>query len=300
MKAQVASLRVSPEQVGTTKLICPAGTMSGRPGSRSNACSRLSHPNSLSSSAQTPAWPHSPKCPRTPSGSDFSNCSGPLEQSEGPSSPRLPVRNICMGRPYNSKYVETSHLANHPKVARRPSCRGSPHCLLCTERPSGPCSPTFLDQLIRGINYLDRSTNAFCTNGPKSSLSLPRLAANYLERAANSIHLDHPDHSFPRSYSSPITSTAASDNYTNTCMVPSPRGVNTLQYTDEPAGTSYPHRLQSRSLTPVLPQRPGMKLPELPLFGNGIFSLGRLPKLWEAIRSGWRAPEPISKPCSWW
>ena len=46
----------------------------------------------------------------------------------------------------------------------------------------------------------------------------------------------------------------------------------------------------------MLPQKPGIKLPELPLFGKGIFSLGHLPKFWEAILSGWRAPEPISNP----
>ncbi|VFV24758.1 Hypothetical predicted protein [Lynx pardinus] len=279
--------------------------MSGRPVSRSNIHSRLNHPNNVSFSAQAPGWPHGPgvsgadgvKRPRTPSGSETSSCSPSSEQPDSPSFFRLPVRKICMGRPYNSKFVETSHLASHPKVARKPAYHGGPRYLLCTERPSGPCSPTFLDQLIKGIDYLDRSTSAFCS---KSSLSLPRLAANCLERAATSIHLDHPDHAFPRSYSNPVTGVAASDDYTNTCMVPSTGGVNALQCVDGPANARRPPRLQRRSLTPVLPQRPGTKLPELPLFGNGIFSLGHLPKFWEAIRSGWRAPEPISKPCSWW
>lgn len=206
-----------------------------------------------------------------------------------------------MGRPYYAKCVETSHLANRPKAATKPACHGGPNCPLCAERPSGPCSPTFLDQLIKGINYLDRSTGAFC---PKSSLSLPRLAASCLERATNSIHLDPPDHSFPRGYSNPVTvtSAAASDNYANTYMVSSPGGTDALQCVNRSANTSCARRLQSQgvTVTPVLPQRPAIKLPELPLFGNGIFSLGRLPKFWEAIRSGWRAPEPISKPCSWW
>ncbi|XP_011223676.1 uncharacterized protein LOC100468079 isoform X1 [Ailuropoda melanoleuca] len=307
-RASVASLEASSQRVSTTKLFCPAGTMSGRLVSRSNTSSRLNHANTVSSSAQTPGWPHGPsvtranslKRPRTPSGLEFSSCGSPSEQSDHPSSPRLPVRKICMGRPYDAKCVETSHLANHPKVSRRPAGRGSPHCLLCTDRPSGPCSPTFLDQLIKGINYLDRSTNAFYTTCPKSSLSLPRLAANYLERAANPIHLDQPDHSLRHSYSHPISSVAAFDNYANTSIVPSSRGVSALQYVDGSASTSCSRRIQSQTLTPESPQRPGMKLPELPLFGNGIFSLGRLPKFWEAIRSGWSAPEPISKPCSWW
>lgn len=279
-----------------------AWTMSRRQVSHPNTYSRLNHPK-VSFPAQTSGWSHCPnvtrannfKRPHTPSASEFSNCSSPSEQSDSPSSPNFPVRNICMGRPYNSKCVESSHLANQPKFAKKPAWHSSPHCLLCTDHPSGSSGPTFLDQLIKGINYLDRSTNAFYNNYPKS-LSLPRLAANYLERAANSIHLDQPDHSFTRSYSNPRNSMAASDNG-STCMVPHTRGVNA---TDESINMSCPRRLHGRNLTPMLPHRQGIKLPELPLFGNGIFSLGRLPRIWDAIRSGWNTPEPISKPSNWW
>ncbi|KAJ8780890.1 hypothetical protein J1605_000933 [Eschrichtius robustus] len=137
--------------------------------------------------------------------------------------------------------------------------------------------------------------------GRPYSSSLPRLAASYLERAANSIHLDHLDHSFPRRYSDPSTRLAASDNScASICMAPSSRAAHALQYVDDSTNPSCPHGPPSRNLTPMLLQKPGIKLPELPLFGNGIFSLGHLPKFWEAILSGWRAPEPISKPCSWW
>nr|KAF6444301.1 hypothetical protein HJG59_008593 [Molossus molossus] len=275
--------------------------MSGRQVRHSNTNSCLNHPKNVSFPDQTSGWSQCPvtranslKRHCTPNGSEFSSCSSPLERSDSPGSPRLPVRRICMGRPYNSKFVETSHLANRPKVAKKPSCHDSLHCLLCTDGPIDHSSPTFLDQLIRGINYLDRSTNC-----PKS-LSLPRLAVSYLEQAANSLHLDHPDHSFPRSYSSPSISMDASHN-TSTCMVPSIKDVNVLQCVDNSINTSCSRQLHSQNFIPMLPQRPGMKLPELPLFGNGIFSLGRLPKFWEAIRSGWSAPrEPISKPCSWW
>ncbi|KAF5924671.1 hypothetical protein HPG69_004543 [Diceros bicornis minor] len=283
--------------------------MSGRQVSSSNTYSCLNHPNNVSFPARNPGWSHCPsvtranglKRPRTPSGSEASSCSNPSEQSDSPGFPRLPVRRICMGRPYHSKCVETSHLVNCRKVARKPACRGSPYYLPCTDHPAGPSGPTFLDHLIKGINYLDRSTNAFCTNCPKSSLSLPRLAANYLQHAANSIHLDPPDHSFPCSYSHSSASVATSDKACpSTCLVPSARDVHALQCVDDSANTSCTRRLPSRNLTPMLPQRRGIKLPELPLLGNGIFSLGRLPKFWEAIRSGWSAPEPISKPCSWW
>ncbi|KAM5266691.1 uncharacterized protein RBU33_018591 [Hipposideros larvatus] len=261
---------------------------------RSNTSSHLNQPKHVSFSAQTPGWSQCPdvtrvnslKPPHTLSGSEFNRCSSPSEQSNSPSSLKLPVRRICMGRPYNAEYVETSHLANRLKVAKKPTCHGNPYCLLCTDRPVDPSSPTFLDQLIKGINYLDRSTNAFYTNCPKS-LSLPRLAANCLERAANSIHLNHPDHSSFHSYSNNDTST-----------VPCTRRVNALQCVADSINTSCPHQLPSQNVTPVLPQRPGVKLPEVPLFGNGIFSLGHLPKFWEAIRSGWKAPKPISKP--WW
>ncbi|XP_037355895.1 uncharacterized protein LOC119236258 [Talpa occidentalis] len=276
--------------------------MSGHQGSSSNTYSHLGRPNIESFKGRTPAWSHYPnlsgansfKRPRTPSGLEYSSYNSPSEKPYNLCSPKLPVRRICMGRPYNSKCVETSHLMNYSREVRKPAG----HSLPCTDRPSVTPNPTFLDQIIKGINYLDRSTNAFCT---KSSLSLPRLAANYLEQAANSICLDQQDHPYPPSYSHTSTSTAASHtSQHSTCMVQSTRNGSALQGMDDATNMSSPLRLYSRNLTPQLPQRPGIKLPELPLFGNGIFSLGRLPKFWEAIRSGWRAPELTSKPCNWW
>ncbi|XP_007522689.1 uncharacterized protein LOC103113127 [Erinaceus europaeus] len=277
--------------------------MSGRQVNRANTYSCSNHPNSSSFPLRTTGCSHHPnvtgvsslKYPRTTSALEFSSY-------DSPRSPSL-VRRICMGRPYNAKCVETSHLAKRPKEIRKPAANhGNPCCLLCTDRPSGPSSPTFLDQLIKSINYLDRSTSTFYN---KSSLSLPRLAANYLERATNSIQLDHPDRAHSRSYSIPNASPATSDmsnvsTNTSTCMVPSTRGVGTLQYTDNSVYRGPSHRYYSPNTSPTMPRRPGVKLPELPLFGSGIFALGRLPKVWEAIRSGWRAPEPISKPSSWW
>ncbi|XP_007933869.1 uncharacterized protein LOC103192665 [Orycteropus afer afer] len=285
--------------------------MSGRHVGRSNTYNCLNHPNNMSLPARTSGWTHcsgltganSLKRTRMPSGSEFSNSSSPPERSTSPTSPRLTLGQICMGRPYNSKCVETSHLANPPKVARKPACRGSPHCLLCTDRPSVPSSPTFLDQLIKGINYLDRSTNSFHTLCPKTALSLPRLAANYLERATNSLHLDQLDHSSQYTQLDPSTITATSDqssSINNTSVVPSTRGTCALQSMDDATNVGYMGQVNSQNFIPTLPQRPGLKLPELPLFGNGIFSLSRLPKFWEAIRSGWSAPEPIPKPSNWW
>lgn len=264
--------------------------MSGRQVRHPNTHSHLNHPKNVSFRIPTPGCfqspetrPNSLKRPRTPRDLEFSSCINPSEQSDSPSSPKLPVRRICMGQPYTSKFVETRYPGNRPKIARKPYYRDSPHCLLCTDGPSDHSSPSFLDQLIRGINYLDRSTNC------SQSLSLPRLAVNYLERAANS-YLGHTDHSSPCSYSNP-----------NTTMVPTTKGVNALQCVDGAVNTSCSHQLRSKNLPPMQPQRPEIKLPELPLLGNKIFSLGRLPKFWDEIRSGWNAPlEPTSKPCSWW
>jgi hypothetical protein len=82
-------------------------------------------------------------------------------------------------------------------------------------------------------------------------------------------------------------------------MVPSTRDASALQCLA--GSTSMNRQPQPPSLNPMLPLRSGIKLPELPLFGNGFFSLGRLPKFWEAIRSGWSGePEPMSKPPTWW
>ncbi|ELW68517.1 uncharacterized protein LOC102489438 [Tupaia chinensis] len=272
--------------------------MPGHQVSHANTYSHLSHPSGVN---RAPGWAPGPrpskansfKRPRAPSDSESSSCSSHSEQESPSSTTGLALRKICMGRPYNSKCVETSHLATHPRVARKPSCCSGPHCLLCTDRPSGPSSPSFLDQLIKGINYLDRSTSAFYNNCPKT-LSLPRLAANCLERAANSLHLD-------RSYSSPGACMATAQGTTpSTSMVPSTRGPRALQCLDNSTCLSGSHQPHCPGLSPTLPQRPGIKLPELPLFGHGLFSLGRLPKFWEAIRSGWTAPEPISKPSNWW
>lgn len=173
-------------------------------------------------------------------------------------------------------------------MARKPAFHGSPCCLLCRDCPSDSSSPTFLDQLIQGINYLDRFPNA-CNSCHKTLQSLPKLAANYLERAASSLNLDHQDHPLPQSYSRSYT-----------CMVLSLRGASALQCLDDSANMSYPLRSHCKNFTTVLPRGPRTKLPELPLLGNGLFALGCLPKVWEAICSGWCAPEPISKPPSWW
>ncbi|XP_005353052.1 uncharacterized protein LOC102002005 [Microtus ochrogaster] len=283
--------------------------MSGRQVSRSNTYSRLSHPSNASFPPRTPGWMQYSNMnnvkglsTRFPSGSEFSTPSGPSEQSFGSASTTLHEGRICMGQPYNSRCVETSHLVMGPKVAKKPaSQRSNPQCLLCTDRPSSPSSPTFLDQLIKGINYLDRSTNIFSSSYPKA-LSLPQLAATCLERAANSLYLDPVDQAPPRSYSTPSTNiTTASHHYpTNNCLVPSNRGTSSLQCVGGSTGLSCQHQVHNQSFSAEMPQRPGVKLPEIPLFGNGLFSLGRLPKVWEAIRSGWNAPEPTSKPEGWW
>lgn len=286
--------------------------MSGRQVSRSNTYSRLSHPSNASFPPRTPGWTQysnmnnvKGSSTRFPSGSQFSTSStssGPSEQFSGPASPGLPEGRLCMGQPYNSRCVETSHLVKGPKVVKKPASQHSnPQCLLCTDRPSCPSSPTFLDQLIKGINYLDRSTNIFSSSYPKA-LSLPQLAATCLERAANSLYLDPVNQAPVRSYSTPITNiTTASSHYpTNSCLVPSGRDTSSLQCAGGSTGLSCQHQVHNQSFSAEMPQRPGVKLPEIPLLGNGLFSLGRLPKFWEAIRSGWNAPAPTPKPEGWW
>lgn len=281
--------------------------MSGYQASHSNTHGRLGHPNNTSFPAQIPGWTKrtllneakSLKCLPTQSGSglESSSCSSCSEQPFNPT--RLLLGRICMGRPCYSKYVETSHLVN-PKVARKTAFQGSPCCLLCKDCPSDSSSPTFLDELIKGINYLDQSTNA-CNSCHKTLQSLPKLAANYLERAASSLNLDHQDRPLSQSYSSPSTSvTIPNNSTTSTCMVPSLRGASALQCLDDSTNTSYPCRSHCQNFTIALPRGPRTKLPELPLLSNGLFALGCLPKVWEAICSGWSAPEPTSKPPSWW
>ncbi|XP_051027443.1 uncharacterized protein LOC127211549 [Acomys russatus] len=282
--------------------------MSGRQVSRSNTYSHSSHPNNTSFPPSLP--PRTPGLTQHPNMTNgkgtLSRCSstssGNSEQSYNSSSPKLPVGRVCMGRPYNSRCVETSHLVKGSKVAKKPTChRSSPHCLLCTDRPSRPSSPTFLDQLIKGISYLDRSTNVFSNSSFPKALSLPQLAATYLERAANSLYLDQTEHAPSRSYSTPSTNTAPpSHSPANSSLIPSTRDTNALQFLGGPTSLNCQPRPHSQGFFADMPQKPGVKLPEIPLFGNGFFSLGRLPKFWEAIRSGMHAPEPTSKPSGWW
>ncbi|CAK6440722.1 unnamed protein product [Pipistrellus nathusii] len=264
--------------------------MSGRQVRLPNTHSHLNHPKNVSFRIPTPGCFQSPetkpislKRPRTPKAWELSSCNNSSEQSDSPSSPPLPMRRICTGQPYSSKLIETGYPKNRPKIARKPCYRDSPHCLLCTDGPSDHSSPSFLDQLIRGINYLDRSISC------SQSLNLPRLAVNYLEQAAGS-YLDHQDHSSPCSYSKPSTT-----------KVPTTKGVNALRSVDGAVNTSCSHQFRSQNPPPTQPQRQEIKLPELPLFGNKMFSLGRLPKFWDELRSCWNAPlEPTSKPGNWW
>lgn len=288
--------------------------MSGRQVSRSNTYNHLSQPNNVSIPPRTPGWTQYPNMnnskglrSRLPSGSELSTSSGNSghsEQSFNSTTSEFPLGKICMGRPYTSRCVETSHLMRGPKVVKKPTCqqRSSPHCLICTDHPSCPSSPTFLDQLIKGISYLDRSTNVFNNSSYPKALSLPQLAATYLERAANSLYLDQTERPPPRSYSTPNTSTAAVNHPpANNCLVPSTRDTKSLQCLGGSTGLSYQQRPNNQTFSVETPQRPsGVKLPEIPLFGNGFFSLGRLPKFWEAIRSGWNAPVPTPKPEGWW
>lgn len=278
--------------------------MAGHHLSCSNTSSRLKPPNNLPSLASTPGWSYSTKPTGVNNlkypharGSHCMDYRNPLENFEHPSS-SITVKKICMGQPYMSKCVEANNMVNRHNVVKKSASSGNPPCLLCTNHPKGPSSPTFLDQLIKGINYLDRSTNVF---SKKSSLSLPKLAVNCLERAANSIYQDHQEKCCSHANSNVSSSLANEDTSSSiTCIVSPPRKVRALEYVDNSSNTSCARQFYSRKVVPPQPQRPGIKLPEVPLFGNSIFSLGQLPKFWEAIHSGWGDPEPISKPSSWW
>ncbi|XP_048205799.1 uncharacterized protein LOC125354239 [Perognathus longimembris pacificus] len=226
---------------------------------------------------------------RIPSNSEFGS------HSEWyPPSSRMPLGKGCT----HSKGTDTSHLVKVPTVARRAPCHpGGPRCMLYTDGPSHSSSPTFLDQLIKGINYLDRSTGIFSNNQSAQALSLPRLAASYLERAANALYLDNLENSTPHSCPSRSIGVGPDRSSDSTSMVPSARPNATLQY----LGDSTNVGSQQPPLRPEgMSQKSDIKLPELRLISNGLLSLSRLPKLWEAMRSSINASEPITKPPNWW
>ncbi|XP_012887987.1 PREDICTED: uncharacterized protein LOC105997948 [Dipodomys ordii] len=252
------------------------------------------HPRSASFAPRVPGWGpnlslNTHKSPQTRVSSDSEFRS----HSEWyPTSSRMPS-----GKSTESKGVDTSQLAKVPTVARRPSCHQNGSRVLCTDGPSCPSSPSLLEQLIKGINYLDRSTGIFSNNQSAQALNLPKLAATYLERAANSLYLDNLENSSPPSYTSHSAGLGPDHSPSNTSLVPSARENTTLQFLGDSTGVGSQHP----SLRPGgMSQRSEVKLPELPLFSNGFLNLSRLPKLWEAMRSGINASEPISKPPNWW
>ncbi|XP_063091283.1 uncharacterized protein LOC101789156 isoform X1 [Cavia porcellus] len=262
--------------------------MSRRQVNHSNICRHAGQPTYASFPPRAADWTQG--CSRDPFSRTYRH---PSEQSLNPIFP-------WVSQSYNSKFTESSHLERRPKVARNPTGHSSsPRYQLCTDCPPGSSNPTFLDHIIKGINYLGRSTSDFY-NCPQT-LSLPRLAANYLEGVASALYQDNLQHS-PHSYFSPRTSMATSGSCTTRpCMGGTPGGADTTPFLPRPASVSRQHLSQSQSLTSVLPQRSSTKLPELPLFGSGFLS--HLPKVWEAIHSGWSAPEAKSSegsPSIWW
>ncbi|XP_020838620.1 uncharacterized protein LOC110205962 [Phascolarctos cinereus] len=229
-----------------------------------------------------------------PGGSHYNPSSSPSNGSKY--SPPKAVS--CPGRPYcsvcpsrkehvgspnkmNSRKLPTSHCcspkaddpsADNPDSPTKPACRGRPHCMLCMDRPT---NPTFLDCLIEGIDYLDRSLNKDTYPGPDSNSKLPPTKPALKEVG--------------QSGASSKVNLASSSSETSTNQNTS---INSLQCLNGRSGNK-------NSLATPLPSKSGTpNLQDDPWMGASI-QISHIPKIWETIQAGWAA-KPDPKAALWW
>lgn len=151
----------------------------------------------------------------------------------------------------------TKSHSEGPKVARKPMSR-QPLLPALHDGPWVPLTPTFLDQLIKGISYLDRSTNTFTSNYPKS-LNLPGTCSQLPgQHDQLPSHLDHLDHASPM-----IVPTTAAERPPSDYPATAPpccrlEAVNAVhEYVDNSANTSCFPVSRARTSLPSCPRAGG-------------------------------------------
>ncbi|XP_007491283.1 uncharacterized protein LOC103096251 [Monodelphis domestica] len=177
----------------------------------------------------------------------------------------------------SSSKAETTAKDAATECALKPACRGRPHCMLCMDRPE---NPSFLDCIIEGIDYLDRSLNDMGSaqpskSGSKSSSKSGGKSKSKAEEARGGAS----------SKKSPTTS---------------PSKTSQDQGQQNPSSTSLQCRPDSKGSlsTTVLPKAGATNLQEDPWMGASI-PISHIPKLFEKIRAGWAAP-PDPNAALWW
>ncbi|XP_072465315.1 uncharacterized protein [Notamacropus eugenii] len=216
-----------------------------RPGS-----SKYSPPKAIS----CPGRPYCSVCP-----SRKERCGSPNKMN----SRKLPMNRCC-----SPKADDPS--ADNPDSTAKPACRGRPHCMLCMDRPT---NPSFLDCLIQGIDYLDRSLNNETTPAPASNSKLPPSKPALKEvgqgGASSEVNI--------------ASSSSGSKTSQNT-------SVNSLQSVNSKS---------SNKTSLANPSKPGnTSLQDDPWMGASI-QISHIPKIWETIQAGWAA-QPDPKAALWW
>ncbi|XP_074162038.1 uncharacterized protein LOC141564027 [Sminthopsis crassicaudata] len=208
--------------------------------------------------------PGRPFCSVCPSRSEING-------SPGKGSRKLPL-NPCCG----PKADDVSSEDSDP--SKKPACRGRPHCMLCMDRPR---NSAFLDCLIEGIDYLDRSLN-------KEVLS------------------DKPSSSKPTSSKPPLKEVAQGGTTSKANITTSKANIATSKSVSKTSQTS-PTNLQRFSgrsgsknglAGPLSSKSGSTSLQDDPWMGASI-KISHIPKIWESIQAGWAA-KPDPKAALWW
>ncbi|XP_068935022.1 uncharacterized protein [Petaurus breviceps papuanus] len=209
--------------------------------------------------------PKAISCPGRPY---CSVCPSRKERSGSPS--KMNSRKLPMNRCCSPKADDPS--ADKSDSPAKPACRGRPHCMLCMDRPQ---NPTFLDCLIQGIDYLDRSlNNETCTDPAKDSKLPPKKPAQKevgQGGASSKVNL------------------ASSSSGSNTSQKTSDKSLQCLNGKSD----------NKNSLANPLPSKSGpANLQDDPWMGASI-QISHIPKIWETIQAGWAA-KPDPKAALWW
>ncbi|XP_044539369.1 uncharacterized protein LOC123254403 [Gracilinanus agilis] len=205
-----------------------------------------------------------PKCTSCPGHPYCSVCPSRKERSK--SSNKTP------GKPptkqsTNPKAEETPAIET--ESAQKPACRGRPHCMLCMDRPE---NPSFLDCIIEGIDYLDRSLNS-------------DPSPDHASKSTSKAKVDEAQSGSSSKKKSPTTSPSK----TSQDQGQQKQSPNSLQCRPDSKGS-----LSSQ----VLSKGGATHLQDDPWMGASI-PISHIPKLFEKIRAGWAAP-PDPNAALWW
>ncbi|KAM9031966.1 uncharacterized protein LOC100926037 [Sarcophilus harrisii] len=218
----------------------------------SSGSSRPGSPKKIQPKAM--GCPGRPFCSVCPSRSEV--CSSPNKGSR-----KVPL-NPCCGPKADDPSSEDSD------PSKKPACRGRPHCMLCMDRPR---NTTFLDCLIEGIDYLDRSLN-------------------------NEALSDKPGSSKTTSSKTPVKEVVKGET-TSKANLATKKSVSKTSQTSPTSLQRFSGRSGGKN-GPLSSKSGSTSLQDDPWMGASI-KISHIPKIWESIQAGWAA-KPDPKAALWW